>query len=235
VSPEIRSLFEAATRAYRGSGRYAWNFARGKLRHDPVFFTLLSHGILPDRGTLLDVGCGQGILLALLAAAKEQYQAGAWPPDWPTPPLHLAMRGIELRKDRVDAARRALGGGAEIAVGDVRGLDLPSCSVIVILDVMLYLDEAEQVGLLDRATLALEPGGLLLMREADADAGFAFQVTEWGERIAGALRGQTGQALRYRGAIQWLAELAQRGFAVGAEPMNRGTPFGNVLFVARKA
>lgn len=235
MSPEIRSLFEAATRPYIAAGRYAWHFARGKLRHDPVYFSLLRRGLLPDRGRLIDLGCGQGVLLALLKAAIEQYRAGAWPRDWPAPPSNLALQGIDLRQDRVDAARRALGGGVQVTTGDLRGFVLQPCSVIVILDVMLYLDEAEQRGLLDRATLALEPGGLLLMREADADAGFAFQVTKWGERIAGALRGQSGQALRYRGAIQWLAELAQRGFAVGAEPMSGGTPFGNVLFVARKA
>jgi hypothetical protein len=59
-------------------------------------------------------------------------------------------------------------------------------------------------------------------------------VTRWSERIACALGGQFGQALHYRGAIQWLAELAGRGFAVTAEPMDEGTPFANVLFVARK-
>jgi len=74
-----------------------------------------------------------------------------------------------------------------------------------------------------------------LLREADADAGFAFQVTKWCEQMAGALRGQFGQALYYRGAVQWIAELVGRGFAVSAEPMSEGTPFANVLFVARKS
>ena len=100
---------------------------------------------------------------------------------------------------------------------------------------MLYLGEAEQQLLLDRVAAALEPGGLLLLREADAAAGLSFQVTKWAERVSAALRGDFGRALHYRSAIRWLAELAERGFAVGAEPMSEGTPFGNVLFVARKA
>jgi len=234
MSPEARSLFEAATQPYARAGRYAWHFARGKLRHDPVFFSLLRQGLLPDRGRLLDLGCGQGVLLALLEAAKAQYQAGAWPRDWPAPPLNLALQGIELHADRVQTARQALGGSVQVIPGDLRALDLQPCSVIVILDVMLYLDAAEQQHLLDRATAALEPGGLLLLRESDADAGFAFQVTKWSERLSGAFRGRFGQALHYRGGIQWIAELAKRGFAVGAEPMSAGTPFANVLLVARK-
>jgi len=234
MDPQIRPLFEAATRPYIGAGRYAWHFARGKLRHDPVFFSLLRRGLLPDRGSLLDLGCGQGMLLSLIRAAKEQYRAGLWPGDWPPPPLNLGLRGIELSAGRVQVARRALGDSVQVEQRDLRVFDFPPCSVIVMLDVLHYLGEAEQGRVIEKAAGALEPGGLLLMREADADAGFAFRVTEWSERIAGVLRGEFGQRLHYRSAVDWIAELAGRGFAVSAEPMSEGTPFANVLFVARK-
>ena len=234
MSPDFRPLFEAATQPHRKAGRYAWHFARGKLRHDPVFVSLLRRGLLPDRGRLLDLGCGQGVLLSLLEAAKAQYQAGAWPPGWPVPPLNLVLQGVELREDRVRAARNALGVDVEIAQGDLRRLELRPCAAIAILDVMLYLDEAEQLHLLDRVAAALEPGGLLLLREADAGAGFAFHVTRWSERIACAMCGDFARPLRYRSAIQWIAELERRGLAVRAEPMSEGTPFANVLFIARK-
>ena len=157
-----------------------------------------------------------------------------WPRNWPAPPLNLGLQGIELREDRVQAARHALGGGTQVDQRDLREFDLHPCSVIVMLDVLLYLGEEEQQRLLDRAARALEPGGLLLLREADAGAGFAFQVTKWSERITGALHGQIRQRLHYRSAVQWIAELAGRGFAVSAQPMSEGTPFANVLFVARK-
>ena len=234
MDSKVKALFEAATRPYIAAGKYAWHFARGKLRHDPVFFFLLRHGLLPDRGSLLDLGCGQGILLSLLKAAKEQYQAGSWPRDWPPPPLNLSLQGVELREDRVQAARCALGSIAQVILGDLRDVVLRPSSVIVILDVLLYLGESEQRRMLDRVAAALEPGDLLLLREADASAGFAFRVTKWSERIAGAMRGQFRQPLHYRGAIQWIAELAERGFTVDAEPMSEGTPFANVLFTARR-
>lgn len=234
MHPEVRPLFEAATRPYARAGRYAWHFARGKLRHDPVFFSLLRRGLLPDRGWLVDLGCGHGILLSLLRAAREHFKARSWPRGWPSPPLNLDLRGIDVREERVQAARQALGGAAEVIQDDVRKAPLRPCTVIVIFDVLLYLDEAQQGRLLDRAAAALEPGGLLLLREADAGAGLAFQVTKWCERCAGALRGDLGQPLHYRSVLQWMAELAERGFAVEAEPMSEGTPFANVLYVARK-
>jgi SAM-dependent methyltransferase len=234
MAPQTRLLFEAATRPYREAGRYAWHFARGKLRHDPVFLALLRRGLLPDRGSLLDIGCGQGLLLSLLNAAKEQYRAGLWPPDWPAPPMHLALRGIDSHAQRVRLARHALGSGAQVDQRDLRDLDFPPCSVIVLLDVLFYLAEAEQARAIEKAAAALEPGGLLLLREADAGAGFAFQATKWGERLAGALRGEFVQQLRYRSAALWMAELAARGLVAEAQPMSEGTPFANVLFVARK-
>jgi SAM-dependent methyltransferase len=227
-------LFEAATRPYRAAGRYAWHFARSKLRRDPVFLALLRHGLLPDRGSLLDIGCGQGLLLSLLNAAKEQYHAGLWPPGFPVPPMHLGLRGIDSHAARVHLARQALGGSAQVDLRDLRDLDFRPSSVIVLLDVLFYLGEAEQARAIEKAAGALEPGGLLLLREADAGAGFAFHMTRWGERLAGALRGEFGQSLRYRSAACWMAELATHGLAVKALPMSEGTPFANVLFVASK-
>lgn len=234
MDPQIRPLFEAATRPYAAAGLYAWHFARGKLRHDPVFFSLLRRGLLPDRESLLDLGCGQGILLSLLNVAKKHYQTGRWPRDWPAPPLNLDLRGIEANHVRVRAARRALGGNVQLDHGDLRDLALPPCSVIVLLDVLFYLDKEEQQRLLDKTAAALAPGGLLLLRETDAGAGFAFQVTKWSERLAGALRGEFRQQLHYRSAGQWAEALERLGFSVSADPMSEGTPFSNVLFVARK-
>ena len=45
---EFDALIDAASRPYLAAGRYAYYFARSKLRHDPIFFSLLRTGRIPD-------------------------------------------------------------------------------------------------------------------------------------------------------------------------------------------
>ena len=105
----VDALIDAAARPFSAAGRFARHFAHGKLRHDPVYLALLERGVFPDRVRVLDLGCGQGILLSLLVAAREQYLAGTWPEGWPAPPGTLRLRGIEQRRADVRRARLALG------------------------------------------------------------------------------------------------------------------------------
>jgi len=234
MDPAYRALVDAATRPFLPAGKYPWHFARGKLRHDPVFLHLLRCGLIPDGGRLLDLGCGYGLLPALLLAAQDTYRRGGWPADWPPPPLDLDLHGVELRPDRVQAARAALGRRAAVEQGDLRTTPLPSSAVIVILDVLHYLDHVQQRAVLSRVTDALLPGGVLLLREADAAGGFPFHVTRWAERVAGMGRGRRRQATAYREAARWTEVLVDLGFRVSGQPMDVGTPFCNVLFVATK-
>jgi SAM-dependent methyltransferase len=234
MSPEHRALLADAARPYRAAGASNRHFARGKLRYDPVFLSLLRLGILPGRGTLLDLGCGRGLLLSLLATARDRYRDGCWPLDLPAPPLDLSLHGIELDAGHAEAARRALGGRARVERGAGREGGFPACAAAVVIDVLFYLAQRDQERVLREAAAALEPGGVLIVREADAAAGPAFQVTRWSERAFELARGRPRSRLGYRAAGEWKALLASLRLSVAAEPMGAGTPFANVLFVCRK-
>jgi SAM-dependent methyltransferase len=235
MSPDHKALLADAARPYRAAGASNRHFASGKLRHDPVFLALLRLGVLPGRGALLDLGCGRGLLLSLLATARERYRDGRWPGDLPPPPLELSLQGIELDADHAEAARRALGGRAQVARRDLREGGFPACVAAVMIDVLLYLRRDEQDQVLREAAAALEPGGVLLLREADAAAGPAFHLTRWTERALELARGRLRSPLHYRTAAEWKALLASLGFSVAIRPMSGGTPFANVLFVCTKS
>jgi uncharacterized protein (DUF2062 family)/trans-aconitate methyltransferase len=235
--PEIRDLIEATAYRYLGSGMFDWEFARGKLGHDPVYFQVLSQGLLPADGRLLDLGCGRGILFSLLVTARDRFNLGLYPEGWAPPPTSLELHGIETGPKAVRAARAALGEEARIDLGDLRDLrdaDLPRSRVALLLDVLHYLPAEAQENLLRRIAEALEPGGLLLIRDANADAGWRFTATRIQERACALARRHWKQRFHYRSAAEWSRLLESAGFTVDLQPMGMGTPYGNVLLTARR-
>ncbi|HJX26594.1 MAG TPA: DUF2062 domain-containing protein [Thermoanaerobaculia bacterium] len=236
-APEVHTLLERTARRYLDSGMFHWEFVRGKLRYDPVYFSLLRAGALPEEGRLLDLGCGRGLLLALLTTAREQAEAGAYPKDWASPP-RLELHGIEGNPKIAKVAQQALGvdtPGARIEAADLRDVTtIPSARVILLLDVLHYLPATAQEGLLARIATALEPGGLLLIRDADAAGGWRFTATRIQERVSALARGHWRQRFHYRSQREWMEMLERLGLAASAEPMAQGTPYSNVLIAGRK-
>jgi SAM-dependent methyltransferase len=234
TDPAAERLFDAAARRYAPAGRFARHFARGKLRGDPVFAEILRRGLVPDGARVLDLGCGQGCLLALLVAATDQHRAGAWPARWPPPPARLALRGIEFLAKDVARANVALGSEGAVERGDLRTVPLPPGDVVVLMDVLHYLEPEAQERLLARIAQALGPRGIFLTRVGDPSAGFAAALTWAVDQMVAVARGQGLHRFHRRTIAEWTAALERHGFAVTAEPMNGGTPFANVLLVGRK-
>jgi 2-polyprenyl-3-methyl-5-hydroxy-6-metoxy-1,4-benzoquinol methylase len=234
MSSASDALIDAAASLYRSAGKFVFHFARGKLRHDPVFLAVMKNGLIKNGMTVLDLGCGQGLLFALLRSAESLYQRGQWPDDRPAPALGLDLHGIELRESEAAIARKALGSSATVEASDLSRGEVPHGDVMVLFDVLHYLDADAQVDLIKRIAQAISPGGLLLVRDADAAAGFSFQVTRFAERIAAISRGHFRQRFHFRSRSRWNELFVEYGFAIETMPMSEGTPFANVLWVARR-
>jgi SAM-dependent methyltransferase len=227
-----QELLRAASDPYRAAGRYAYHYARGKLAHDPVFEAILARGLLTRRARVLDLGCGQGLLAALLVAAREAWNSGAWPDHWPPAPQPSIIRGIELVTRYVERAHRALACGAEFVTGDVRRVDFGSANGIVILDVLHYLEFADQRGILQRAHKALSGGGILLLRVGNAAGGIRFALGKGLDQMVLLVSGRGLKALHCRSLDEWRDLLSSTGFESETVPMSSGTPFANVLIIA---
>jgi len=212
----FRALARDVAARYPARDRYARHFAYGKLMGDPVFEHLLRSGLIPARARLLDVGCGQGLVTALLLAAG----------------VDACVSGIERVPREIERARAAAP-GAEFIEGDLRSVPFPPADVVLMIDVLHYLDPAEQSDVLRRARDALAGGGLLLLRVADAAPTLRFRFTVGVDRLVSGLRGRGWKRLHSRPVAAWRAELEFLGFSVEALPMSAGTPFANVLLAAR--
>jgi len=115
----------------------------------------------------------------------------------------------------------------------MRHTPFPDVDTVVILDVLHYITVAEQDEVLARVRQALAAGGNLLLRIGDASSKRGFITSQWVDAIVTLVRGHRVTPQFGRTLAQWIAQLESLGFDVRSQPMSAGTPFANVLLVAR--
>ncbi len=238
-----RAIHAAACAPYRavpGFGlsihaQWAWFWAQGKLARDPVFRGLLERGDLPARARVLDIGGGQGLVAALLHGCAQVSAQQGWPAQWrAAAPSASAYTCIELMTNDARRGATALAGlpfAPRFVNADMCVAPLPDCDLVVILDVLHYVDHAAQDALLRRVRQALSPQGRLLLRVGDAANRQGFAISQWVDRIVTGARGHRVAPTWGRPLEDWIAALRELGFNVHAVPMSQGTPFANVLLV----
>ena len=232
-----RRLHDDASAPYRKAGRFAWHFARGKLGRDPVFRGLVERGLIgAQHKRVVDIGCGQGLFASLLSAMGTlQSRPGQWPSSWAEAPATVHYTGIELMPRDVARAEASIGHlqpTPRIVCEDMCHAELPACDLVVILDVLHYVDLNAQEAVLVRVRDALRPGGRLLLRVGDAASRRAFAISQWVDRAVTRVRGHRVHPTWGRPLDEWIALLRRLGFSVQSLPMSAGTPFANVLLIA---
>ncbi len=220
IAPDpIGEAMEAVARRYDPIGRFAAGYVRGKLEHDPVYRQIAERTPLPS--PVVDVGCGRGQAALLLA----ELQPG------------VEVTGIDWAGTKIEQARRAATGiaGLRFDVADVRHAELPRAGTIMMIDVLHYNDRDTQDRMLERAASALQPGGLLLVRDLDSAAGWRAWTTRVQERIGTWIRLNRGTTLCFRPASELVSVLEAAGLVTCVVPSSADLPLANVLVEARRA
>jgi len=224
----FQATVERAAQRFRTCGRGPYYFARGKLGGDPIFSAVLNEGLIPNNAHIVDIGCGQGVLAALLAAAQQTFEHS---------PNHWTLSGFDLRTRAIHHGQQALadlGARVRLTVGDARQVPLPSCQIAIIFDVLHYMDHAAQEDLLQRVYHALDRGGSLLLRVGPASTHWRFRFTLLCDWLVTWARGTPWPRFWCRPLDEWTGLLTKLGFTVEAKPMSQGTPFANVLLVCTR-
>lgn len=204
--------------------RSRFHYVRIKMLGDPVAQLIAGQAErLGGLGEVVDVGSGRGQLaLALLELAVCEQ-----------------VHGIDWDESKVDSAREAAEVAPALAAtfeqADVREAALPRADTVMLIDVLHYLDVAEQDALLTRAAQAVREGGTLLLREADTERGWRSWATLIEERLFTWLRFNRGARVRFRPAGELTALLEREGLSCQVVPAWGKTPFSNVLVVASRA
>ncbi|MBZ4394961.1 class I SAM-dependent methyltransferase [Myxococcus sp. MISCRS1] len=180
---------------------------------------------MPAGGTVADIGCGHGLLSALLALSDPKREVHAVDPD----------------PRKVGWAREALAGlpRVKLAEGTLEEVLAPAlpgtCEAAVVCDVLYLLPEEKWPGFLRTARGLLRPGGRLLLKEVEGDGSWKHRKALAQEWVMVSLLGRTkasgGMVLKPRSAMRALLEDA--GFTVReVVDLGRGYTTPHVLYVA---
>ncbi len=137
---------------------HSWLYARSGvglvaalLKHSLVPLHLLWR-VLPQRGLVLDLGCGEGMLGNLVAAGS--------------PGVHSL--GIDLNPEKIAIANRNSAGNASYESGDILERSFSGAAAVILNDVLHHHPFEKQVELLKRVAEFLEKDGVLIVKEVDA-------------------------------------------------------------------
>lgn len=214
------STLDAVAARYARLSPWAAGFARGKTGGDPAFAAVLTLLAARPAARVIDVGCGEGYLLALLTEQSA------------------LSRGLGIDHDtrRLAQARAALSDvpGLSFEALDVRHARLPDADLIVVLDVLHYLPPADQSSVIGALAAALQPGGTLLVRDGVAGLGWRSAASWMSERLLVAIGRHRGDGVFFQPLPSLEQMFRDHGLTVTTRPCWRGTPFANVMIEARR-
>jgi len=211
------ALDRVAARYASGGRRAAYHYVRTKLAGDPVGRRVAELGAREPLGDVLDAGCGRGQLGVLLLEH------------------HVATRvvGFDWDAKKVETATRASAGlPATFRQGDLRAPVPEPVDTALVVDVLHYFADDDQDAILRNVARATRR--LVVVREIDPGRGLRSLVTEMQERLTTGAGYNRGARVNVRPVAAMTRVLEGEGFDVEVSPCWEGTPFSNVLLVARR-
>jgi uncharacterized protein len=177
------------------------------------------HLLLPTTGRILDLGCGYGFLCYMLQfLSSERIITGV---DFDEEKIEVASHGY-LRSDKL-----------KFLCADITTLRLEKYDGIVISDVLHYLSFEAQEIVINRCIDALNPNGILLVREGNADLKERHKGTQLTEFFSVKLLkfNKSTQALNFLSGERIKRIAAAKGMSVEIDDNTKFT--SNVIFVIR--
>ena len=178
---------------------------------------------LPKQGTLLDLGCGHGLFLAL---AKQEK------PD-------LQLIGLDLSSEKITAARKAFNASncmiQQLTVMDIADFPEQSVDVISIIDVMYLVPIERWDSILKKCYDCLKPGGRLLLKEMDRSITWKYVLLHLEEILIVKIFGLTlGEEFTFHSPEEIHRRLEAAGFEVEEIPLHRGYFVPHQLWIGKK-
>lgn len=185
------------------------------------FDAFLDH--FPREGSVLDVGCGHGLLINLLA--RQPYGR------------NLRLHGIDHDSAKIEVARRCAPPGALFSAQTAEKLAKNSFDAITMVDVLYAINRRLWPEIIGHCFRALKPGGLLILKEVVDRPRWKYWAIMAQESLSvRILRITKGEPPHFESPLFYRQALAQAGFMVEKDqPLPAASWVSHYLFLARKA
>jgi trans-aconitate methyltransferase len=192
-------------------------YAKGKLGSDPIAARLVALGRERHLGNVVDVGCGRGQMDVLMVEAG----------------IATRVVGVDWDEAKLAEARVATEGmNATFDKADVRAFEPPACDTLLLIDVLHYLTDKQQLDVLARCAKAARKN--VVVRELDPDRGWRSATTRMQEAVTTFFGYNVGERVRVLPIKSFVELLEDAAFTVRVEPSWGKTPFSNVAVIATR-
>jgi len=207
ISKELHTL-------YSNLGVWVALYIRLRWRLCP--FQLIEKQV-PLKGTVIDIGCGYGLLSNLLALRSEdRYVIGA----------DLSPRRIKIAQKTVNDRRNI-----KFYLSDVTDLKVwrHGCNTVVASDFLHHISYESQEELLRSCYQILPKGGLMVIQDVDIEPRWKYCSAAVVDAVL-----NPGMQIYFRNRAEYLKLLCRIGFRVETKSVHKGLPLADILYICRK-
>jgi len=170
---------------------------------------------VPKEGTIIDIGCGYGLLVNFLALRSSKRN----------------VAGIDLSVGRISVAQKTSDNRKKIRfkLMDALDLELGKYGTVIMSDFLHHLDREAQEELLARCYKRLPPAGLLIIEEVDNRPLWKYWFAIMSDKIL-----NVGERQFFRNRYDFQELLQRIGFHVKTKKIDKDIPLSDVLFICKK-
>lgn len=176
--------------------------------------------LIPKSGTILDLGCGEGIFSNFLGISSDRRK----------------VLGIEINKERFELSQHGIS-NVKFVLGDIEKVDLPEADAIVLFHVLHHLSSySSQIHVISRCFNQLSRGGKLIIVEVEPKISLKYFLSTFTDHflVPWIFEKRVYSPIFFRRRVAWGKILKNKGFNCRVINAEKGHPFTHIIIECSK-